>query len=146
VIYQSKRYNLAEIVKPPKGNFLLLETLSKDKNFARIAHVLLPDASKLVFKLGRGHDSDVKVSDISVSRVHAQITMTPKGFILEDVNSKFGTLYLMQGEPKEVELINGMTTQIGRTILTVNVRKAELCTAAGQVADAASNQFNEFPA
>jgi pSer/pThr/pTyr-binding forkhead associated (FHA) protein len=33
----------------------------------------MPDADKKVFKLGRGHESDVRVSDISVSRCHALV-------------------------------------------------------------------------
>lgn len=42
--------------------------------------------------VGRGHDSDVRISDISVSRVHAHINFNQGNFYLEDNNSKFGTL------------------------------------------------------
>ena len=43
--------------------------------------------------LGRGHDSGVRISDISVSRSHAFINNSISGdFYLEDNNSKFGTL------------------------------------------------------
>ena len=31
----------------------------------------MPTEEKNTFKLGRGHESDVRVSDISVSRTHA---------------------------------------------------------------------------
>lgn len=48
-------------------------------------------------KLGRGHDTDVRITDISVSRLHAYIRKSFKGFYyLEDNNSKFGTLALIQ--------------------------------------------------
>ena len=45
-------------------------------------------------KVGRGQDCDVRITDdISVSRCHALIWKTSKGdYILEDFNSKFGTL------------------------------------------------------
>jgi pSer/pThr/pTyr-binding forkhead associated (FHA) protein len=44
-------------------------------------------------KIGRGHDSQVRVTDISVSRFHAQIKKSVFGdFLVEDNNSKFGTL------------------------------------------------------
>jgi pSer/pThr/pTyr-binding forkhead associated (FHA) protein len=47
--------------------------------------------------LGRGHDADVRVTDISVSRFHALIRKSQKGyFILEDNHSKFGTLALVR--------------------------------------------------
>lgn len=47
-------------------------------------------------KLGRGNDADVRITDISVSRLHAFIKKSPKGFLyIEDNNSKFGTLVLV---------------------------------------------------
>ena len=115
-----------EAEKPEKGNFLQLETFCKDKNFARVVHVLLPDPSKLIFKLGRGHEADVKISDISVSRVHAQITITPKGYLLEDNSSKFGTLILLPSVPHEIDITNGLAVQISRTILTFTVKQNDI--------------------
>lgn len=112
-----------EIERPEKGSFLQLETFCKDKNFARVVHVLLPDPSKLSFKIGRGHEADVKISDISVSRVHAQISMTPKGFLLEDNSSKFGTLLLLPSVPQEIDATNGLAIQISRTILAFSVKQ-----------------------
>ena len=51
------------------------------------------------FKLGRGHESDVRVSDISVSRCHAILKYDPSdhSYYLEDNLSKFGTLVLAKG-------------------------------------------------
>lgn len=47
--------------------------------------------------MGRGHDADVRVTDISVSRFHAIVKKTQKGyFYLEDNHSKFGTLALVR--------------------------------------------------
>jgi FHA domain len=31
-------------------------------------------------KIGRGHDVDVRITDISVSRLHAVIKKTPRGY------------------------------------------------------------------
>lgn len=48
-------------------------------------------------KIGRGHDTDMRVTDISVSRIHALVKKSPKGFYyIEDNNSKFGTLALIK--------------------------------------------------
>jgi pSer/pThr/pTyr-binding forkhead associated (FHA) protein len=48
-------------------------------------------------KMGRGHDADVRVTDISVSRLHAMIKKSQKGyFYVEDNNSKFGSLILVR--------------------------------------------------
>jgi len=44
-------------------------------------------------KFGRGHDTDVRIHDISVSRLHAYIKKDELGrFYIEDNASKFGTL------------------------------------------------------
>ena len=48
------------------------------------------------FKLGRGLDQEVRISDISVSRYHAKIKFLEDKFVLEDNLSKFGTLVLVR--------------------------------------------------
>jgi pSer/pThr/pTyr-binding forkhead associated (FHA) protein len=46
--------------------------------------------------LGRGHECDVRISDISVSRKHAFIKFKDGNFVITDNNSKFGTLIKMK--------------------------------------------------
>ena len=53
-------------------------------------------SNKSVIKLGRGHDSDIRITDISVSRCHATIKFDKGNFFMEDNNSKFGTLVLLK--------------------------------------------------
>lgn len=43
-------------------------------------------------KIGRGHESNIRVTDISVSRIHATLEHLQNKFYLRDENSKFGTL------------------------------------------------------
>ncbi len=38
-----------------------------------VIHIINPTIEKTLLKLGRGHDSDIRISDISVSRLHALI-------------------------------------------------------------------------
>ena len=49
---------------------------------------------KNFIKVGRGHETDIRVTDISVSRFHARInrSITTGEFFVEDNKSKFGTL------------------------------------------------------
>lgn len=69
------------------------------------------------FVLGRGHESDVRISDISVSRSHAKITFKDKTFKLEDTGSKFGTLVLAKDA---VEVTNEpVILQIGRSLFSI---------------------------
>ena len=59
-------------------------------------HMLTVSDTKKEFKMGRGHESEVRVHDISVSRCHAFLRYQDDGFYLEDNISKFGSLILMK--------------------------------------------------
>lgn len=48
-------------------------------------------------KLGRGHECEIRITDISVSRNHACIKNVGNSFYLFDNKSKFGTL--VKSEP-----------------------------------------------
>jgi putative peptide zinc metalloprotease protein len=46
---------------------------------------------KAVTTIGRGDDNDVVIKDASVSRAHARVIRTDRGFLIEDLNSFNGT-------------------------------------------------------
>mmetsp|Transcript_23772 Transcript_23772/g.23471 ORF Transcript_23772/g.23471 Transcript_23772/m.23471 type:complete len:133 (+) Transcript_23772:295-693(+) len=74
-------------------------------------------------KVGRGHDSEVRVTDISVSRCHALIKKSQKGtYVMEDNQSKFGTLVLIR---QPYCLVKGGTNylQMGRTLLEIQIKE-----------------------
>ena len=83
---------------------------------------------KTEFKLGRGHESDLRVSDISVSRCHAIIkydsTQTHR-FYLEDNLSKFGTLVLANNGTVELDVDQTKAIQIGRSVISFTVKRQE---------------------
>lgn len=121
-----REYLLADVELPPStNNYLVLETLFKSKSFSKAIHVLMPVESKSTFKIGRGHEVDVKIADMTVSRTHASIIMTEKGFALEDNQSKFGTLVLLKDEPQEIDADNGLTVQIDRTMVTFSLSQKD---------------------
>jgi hypothetical protein len=68
-----KKFKLVDVPVPEQGNFLLLQSLTFEKNSSRMVHLLKPREGKYEFVIGRGHDADMRVSDISVSRCHALI-------------------------------------------------------------------------
>lgn len=43
-------------------------------------------------KLGRGHECEIRITDISVSRKHAMIKNISQEYLIFDNESKFGTL------------------------------------------------------
>jgi len=74
-----KTYNLVDYERPD-GDFLVLESLNQEKNTSRIIHIIRPNDKKDSFKLGRGHESDLRINDISVSRCHAIIKFKDNKF------------------------------------------------------------------
>ena len=96
-----------------------------DKNTSRMIHLLTVTPAKQEFKLGRGHESEVRINDISVSRCHAILKYKEDGFYIEDNNSKFGTIALIQDRmPLDIE--NTYAFQIGRTVISFTVRNIDI--------------------
>lgn len=65
-----------------------------------------PGSDKDVFKMGRGHESDLRINDISVSRCHAMVKFKDNKFLLEDNLSKFGTLVLVKNKTQLIPGFN----------------------------------------
>lgn len=118
--HHEKYYNIAEYEKPD-GDYLVLESLEQEKNASRIVHVIKPSPTKETFKLGRGHEADLRINDISVSRCHAFIKYKKDRFLLEDNMSKFGTLVLVRGATPILPHFN-KAMQIGRTVVNFSIK------------------------
>ena len=74
--------------------------------------------------IGRGFEAQLVLNDISVSRLHCKINITEKGeILLDDLNSKFGTLVLIQNPELEILKKFPLTVQIGRTLINFNYKK-----------------------
>ncbi len=99
---------------------MILESLNqvKDGNNYKSIHVITLEAGKPPIIMGRGHEADIRINDISVSRVHGTITLLPGDKImLKDLGSKFGTLVLIQNKfivPNKKTCI-----QIGRSYMEI---------------------------
>lgn len=63
--------------------------------------------------LGRGPDSTIFLDDVTVSRQHAEITRSPKGWTLTDVGSLNGS-YVNKKLIDSVGLTSGDEVQIGK--------------------------------
>jgi hypothetical protein len=110
------------LVEVPKTNgpFVVLESMMRDTQqiLGRGLHVLsLADGKRVT--MGRGHDNDVRVQDVSTSRCHAMIRFSDGKFILEDNNSKFGTLVSMK-KPRLLDVGQSLSIQAGRTVLSIS--------------------------
>lgn len=101
--------------------YIILESLNSEKNTSRTIHTVVIKSDKRVFQLGRGHDSDLRINDISVSRRHASLEYRDDGFYIVDYQSKFGTLVLLSHNIVVPEQTH-QTVQIGRTIVTTKAK------------------------
>lgn len=113
-----ERQPLVEVpwTQPP---FIVLENMVRDsqQHATRGLHVI--SLAEKVLKLGRGHESDVRIADVSISRCHATIRFQRGHFVLEDNNSKFGTLVAMK-KPRQLEPGSAISIQMGRTVLSLS--------------------------
>lgn len=62
----------------------------------------------------------MRVNDISVSRVHADLRFENNKFYLKDLKSKFGTLVKFK---EECNIEDGIQLQYGRACLKFNIKK-----------------------
>ena len=74
-------------------------------------------------KVGRGHESNVILSDISVSRVHFLLNTENDNVYLEDCNSKYGTLVLIQTPKINLTENLSLNLHIGRSFINCRVKK-----------------------
>lgn len=117
----SEKGNSIELISydKPDSEYIVLESVTQQN--IKIIHVIDMDSREQI-KVGRGHDSQVRITDISVSRCHALIKRSNKGdFIVEDNNSKFGTLVLVR-KPHMLQKLQTNYLQLGRTLIELTMR------------------------
>lgn len=122
-MYRGKRWNLVDLKRPEDTStpYIILESLNSEKNSSRTIHTVTLSSEKRSFQMGRGHESDLRINDISVSRRHASLEYRDDGFYVVDYQSKFGTLVLLSDKVVVKESPH-QTVQIGRTIVTTKAK------------------------
>lgn len=106
------------LVNHPEPPYFVLESLASHGSSRGMHSISLKNTESVL--LGRGHDSDIRISDISVSRLHARIKFHKENFYLEDYNSKFGTL--VQVENTELKDSEQVSLQCGRSLLEFKLK------------------------
>ena len=117
-------FKLIDVQEPVAQNFILLESMPLDKNTSRNIHMLTVTPAKSEFKLGRGHESEVRINDIYVSRCHAIIKCKKDGFYVEDNLSKFGTIVLLKDKMRLQE-DHTMAIQAGRSVVSFTIKSID---------------------
>lgn len=121
--YKGKISELITVERPPVP-YIILEKVSNQatggteqaKKSSSLS-LIIPDLdNKENIRLGRGHQCDLRISDISVSRIHAHLKYQDGKFMILDNESKFGTLILL-GQNYMIK-DEKAAIQIGRTVVT----------------------------
>ena len=111
-----KPFELIELEKPVDCDYIILESLNQMKENCNIKSIHVIQLTGEELTIGRGHESDVRINDISVSRKHAILKYNDDGtLLLRDLKSKFGTLILIKKPLKIKE--KKIHLQIGRTYI-----------------------------
>lgn len=88
--------NIYEYPKPRGSSWIILESLNTEHfsdEQAKVLHIFtFTHKSSLI--IGRGYKADAKISDISISRVHAYLKNLDNEIWIQDAGSKFGCLFL----------------------------------------------------
>ena len=83
-------------------------------------HIVRFSQNQSVLKIGRGHECQMRISDVSISRLHAFLRMDENGDVfLEDQHSKFGTLVDAE-TGLDVPNNGNISIQSGRTLITLS--------------------------
>jgi hypothetical protein len=102
-------------------DYIVLDRISSDKSSSFRYTIKF---SKNILKIGRGLEMNLILDDLSISRNQCQFEINESGDVyLQDNNSKFGTLVLVQA--KSIEILKGqnLIIQVGRSFFDISYKK-----------------------
>ena len=103
-------------INKPNKPYIILESLcnKQDNKEDRCLHLISTEENTPI-KIGRGHECEIRITDISVSRKHAEIILKEGEFYVADTKAKFGTLIKLE-EDFVLTPTRTIKIQCGRTV------------------------------
>lgn len=102
-------------------NYIIFDELTSGKPGNKYRYLVKFDDNNII-KIGRGLEMQLILNDISVSRNHCQLKLDEDGNIfLQDCNSKFGSLVLIQADTIEILKGKTLTIQVGTNYLNIKL-------------------------
>ena len=117
-----KGEKITKKIKENKESYIIFDSIAPSRIESRYRFLVKFDQDNIL-RIGRGLEMQLVLNDISVSRNHCQLKIEDDGsVVLEDNNSKFGSLVLIQ---KEIEILKGncLNIQVGTNYLTFAQKK-----------------------
>ena len=116
------KYNISEF-KPEYDNYLIFESLTLDKNKNKYNYIVALNENENKICIGRDKESNILFSDISVSRTHCILNIENNNIYINDNDSTFGTLILLQTSSINLSENLPLYIQIGRSFLKIVLKK-----------------------
>jgi len=98
----------------------------------------------VVCRIGNAGDCDIVISEPTVSRAHAELTLTPQGIAVRDLGSRNGTFYLGQRVEKAT-LSPGATLTLGAVVVSLESDAAPGSEQVEYVQDVYQDLFGRSP-
>jgi len=117
--YNGRYYNII-FYKPKFEEYLVLESMRADEHKAKFIHIISFDRTNCI-NIGRAHECELSISEISVSRFHCIIHKDNGDLFLEDNVSKFGTLILIQNNNMVMNDYLQLKVQKNKTYIELKV-------------------------
>lgn len=132
VFENGKVFEVFDFMSVKAKTYMILESVPKDKNETRYMHLLTFDENDTI-SIGRSHEVDLRITDITVSRFHAFISFNEKKgkFYFEDNNSKFGSLVLLQNNFVLISSRYPLSIQISNNLIRLTLPKGCGCCVEG---------------
>ena len=102
-------------------SYFTLETIGSVKNKEKYIYdiIIKSEESNSTFTIGRYNESDIRLVDNTISRIHSILTVVNNKLYIKDMNSKFGTGILLQNNNNfHFCDENPISFQFGRSIIT----------------------------
>ena len=119
--HQNKLYHLIDLSNEYQS-YLTLESLTLDRHKNKFIYAISLEKNKKI-KIGRGHECEIILSDISISRLHSYLVIEKKNVYIEDNDSKFATLVFIQTPRLKLSQELPLYIQIGRTSIELKIKK-----------------------
>ena len=121
---KNKLYEICDYHSNSEKNeesYFTLETIGSVKHKEKFIYDIIIKSEEPIqaFSIGRYNESDIRLVDNTISRMHSVLTVTNNKLYIKDMNSKFGTGILLQ-KNKNFQFCdnNPISFQFGRSILT----------------------------
>ncbi len=113
-------YSIWDFSESKFKNYICIDSLPS--NGIKSIYIISFDKKNLI-RIGRCHENDLKIPDVTVSRFHCQILKTSdNNFLIEDCDSKFGTLIYLNCQNLKILPFTNLPIQIGRTFLEFSIQ------------------------